>query len=254
MVNYKPASRNVRDKRQLARPGRIDLIPQDFQNLIEDHGCYVRITPSILCPNRTDLTDTNHVLDCPVCFGDEAVDLHHQCIEDWVFIQSIKLNKEFNVQGLFDMKDAMATFRSQVRVYYWYKIEMLDFATPYNEIIMRGVGDTDKTRYVPAMACDTKWLCIDKNGVQYERDVHFKMDGQSIRWTSVTRPPSGSLFSLIYPILPTFRVLETIHDSRYYYDAFRQPKKTPVNLPQQAIIRWDYLARKQGANELRAST
>jgi hypothetical protein len=251
MNTYGPASPNRRPKRSPASPGRIDLIPQDFENLIEDQGCFVRITPSILCPNRTELTDTNHELDCPLCGGDEALDIHSKCVKDWAFIQSIKLNKEFNVQGLFDMKDAMITFRSARRVHYWYKIEMLDFSSAFNELIKRGSGDSDKTRYLPQKSCDVEWIVIDSEGVEYEKEIHFRVDDQAIRWITASRPAPSTLYSVIYPILPTFRVLETVHDSRYYYDAFKREDKVPVNMPQQAIIRWDYLARQEGANELR---
>jgi len=71
----KPASPNRYAKRANAKPGRVDLIPQEFENLIEDQGVRVRITPSAVCPNRTEVEDTNHSLDCPLCHGSQIYDM-----------------------------------------------------------------------------------------------------------------------------------------------------------------------------------
>jgi hypothetical protein len=238
---------NAYPKRRPSHPGRIDIIPKEFDNLLEDQGSRVRITPTALCPNRTGLHDTNHVLDCPICFGDEVLEFNDKCIEDWAFIQGIKLDKQMEVPGIFDLKDATITTRAGIRMYYWYKVEVLDFASVFNQLIMRGSGDTDKTRYNPAPNCDTPYYCIDSAGKQYTLNEHYKVEDRKIRWTSFVRPMVGKLYSFVYPILPTFRVLELLHDNRYYYSGFKSPIKTPVQLPQQALIRWDYIAKRSGS-------
>lgn len=232
---------------------RAEFIPEDFDKLVDAQGTRVRITPALLCPNRTSKFDTNHALDCPLCSGEGRVDLEDQCFEDWAVIQSIKLEKQFLVQGIFDMKDAQITTRQAVRLYYFYKIEVLDFASVYNEEVVRSAqGDFDKIRYNTAASCDTPHFCIDKNGVRYIKDVDYRFDGDKrIRWNTLSRPPVESLFSITYPILPTFRVLEILHENRYYYSGYKSPVKVPVNLPQQALIRWDYMAKGSGFNVLR---
>lgn len=246
-MSDQPASQNTYPKR-VAKPGRVDLIPKEFDNLIQDQGVRVRIIPALLCPNRTTLHDTNHTLDCPVCFGDEVIDLRDQCIEDWAYIQSIHLNKNFEVQGIWDVKDAQITVRAGVRLYYFYKIEIIDFASVFNQIIKRGTGNTDRTRYNPAPNCDTPYYCVDKTGNRYELNTHYKIENNQLRWISATRPAVNTLYSLSYPILPTFRVIEMLHENRYYYKAFKQDVKTAVQLPQQAVIRLDYLAKNSGSN------
>ena len=242
----KPAFQITREKRQPTKPGRVDLIPQEFDNLVEDQGSFVRITPSMLCPNRTDLADTNHTLDCPVCFGEETVDLDDECTEEWVFIQGVKLNKELQVQGIFDIKDATMTCKANTRINYWYKIEILDFASIFNQLLKRGNGSSDKLRYLAAKACDTPFYCVDNAGNKYKNGVDFRTVGRDLTWLTANRPGPGKLYSLIYPIVPTFRVLELLHDNRYYYNGFKSPTKSPVNLPQQSHLRWDYIANKSG--------
>lgn len=245
------ASNNEYPKREGAKPGRVDLLPKEFENAIEDQGTMVRITPVALCPNRTDIADTNHVLDCPLCFGDQVIELSKDCIEDWAIIQGIKLDKRFEVNGVFDMKDATITVRQGVRLYYWYKIEVLDFASVFNEVVKRGNDVTDDIRYNPAKACDTPFHCIDSSGKQYTVGKHYEIEDYSLRWITPERPESGKLYSLVYPILPTFRVIEVLHENRYYYTGFKQKTRTPVNLPQQALIRWDYIANRSGSGVLR---
>ena len=80
------------------KPGRVDLIPEEIDALIDAQGVTLRIIPSILCPNRTDLGGTNHALDCQVCNGDEAVDLENKCVETFGVIQGIEFfNTAFGI-------------------------------------------------------------------------------------------------------------------------------------------------------------
>jgi hypothetical protein len=267
LAELKPASTNVRPKRSGSKPARVDLKPEEFENLIEDQGIYVRLTPSILCPNRTDLGDANHVLDCPLCFGDQVIDVPEQAEETWGFIQGIKSQKDLMNQvgaGIYDIKDATITTKQAVKMYYWYKIEVLDFAAVYNQLLKRGTGtNVDRTRYAPAKpgatvlsvptddvlqstAPDVNYICIDSAGKRYQLGKHYTVKDRNLTWLTANKPASGTLYSLIYPVLPTFRVLELLHEHRYYYVSFKRLDKIPVHLPQQAVIRWDYLAKTSG--------
>jgi hypothetical protein len=240
------ASHTTRPKRK-GKPGRVDLVPKEFEALIEDQGCYVRITPAMLCPNRSELEDTNHALDCPLCFGSEIIDLDNHCQETWALIQGINIDKQFNVNGIFDMKDARITVQQDIRLYYQYKIEVLDFASVFNQVIKRSSTNSyDYLRYKPTNNCDTPFFCKDKTGKEYLLNVDFRIQDNKIIWLTANKPANSTLYSLVYPILPTFRVMEMMHENRYYYDSFKKDKKVPVNLPQQAHIRWDYVAKKSG--------
>jgi hypothetical protein len=241
------ASTNRRDKREGGKPiNRVNLIPKQFDEFIEDQGILVRVTPVILCPNTSDLGSTNHVLDCPLCNGDQVLEVPEQAVEDWAIIQSVKQDKKLEDWGIFDVKDATMTIKQKVRLYYWYKVEILDFASVYNEVFKRGGGDTDKCRYNPAIKTDVKYNLVDSAGKHYEYDKHFKIENKLIKWKTSVRPVSGTLYSVSYPVLPTFRVLELIHDHRYYYVDFKRQDKVPINLPQQVVLRWDYFAKRSG--------
>jgi len=265
LAGLNPATANVRPKRANAKPSsRVQITVQEFDNAIEDQGVMVRVTPSILCPNRTDLTDTNHVLDCPLCNGDQLIDVASQAQECWALIQGINFEKDVQVQGVFDVKDAKITCQQGVKLYYWYKVEVLDFAAPYNQILKRAPGQVDNLRYQvapigaitvdevpqPETATlptpDIPMLAIDKTGKQWLLNKDFKMKGNQLTWKPGKGPAVGDLYTLIYAVLPTFRVLDLSHEHRYYYVDFKLPNKVPVHMPQEAVIRWDYLARGSG--------
>ena len=104
--------KNQYNKRQPASPPRVDLIPEEFHYLIEDHGCRVRITPAAICPVRSDkgyteVGSTNHNLDCPLCDGRMIIDLDSEAYETWAFIQAIKIDRSFDQHSRFDIKDAL---------------------------------------------------------------------------------------------------------------------------------------------------
>lgn len=245
-------AQNIYAKRTTGTP-RLDLLNKEFEDLIEDQGTRVRITPTILCPNRTSESDspadTNHNLNCPVCSGAEILDITADAFEDWVYIQGIKLEKMFNMQGVFDMKDAFMTTRAEAKVGYWFKVEIIDFGSQFNELILRGDDDTDKTRYPKANPEDGSFfILIDKNGVRFTLDTDFTYVNQTITWLTANRPANKTLYSFMYPVLPTFRILELMHENRYLYDGFKRPNKIPVQLPQQSHIRWDFMAKRQGSD------
>lgn len=233
----------------------MDIIPQDFDDLVEDNGCRVRITPSIVCPRRTgsdgtvEVGDSNHDLNCPLCFGSMVVDLDAVAYEDWAFIQGIKLERSWDPNSRFDIKDAMMTVRRNARIGYWFKVEVIDFGSLFNQLILRGEGDTDKLRYISTETFDGAFYALkDNDGNDFVRDVDYSVTGKILTWLTSNRPVPAKLYSFIFPVLPTFRVMETLHDNRYYYDGFRKPRKIPQQMPQQAHIRWDYLASKEGSD------
>ena len=249
-MTYGPSSKNTYAKPK-RKPGRVDLKIDELDSLIIDQGIKVMVTPTLLCPNRDAAEGTNHALDCPVCKGDEAVDLTAESYLTDAVIQGVNSNKEFQIQGVYDPKDAKITFLAENRVYYWYKVEVIDFASIYNEVIERGSGTLDKTRYrIFTGSCDVRPYIVDSLGQSYVKDVDFEFtENKQINWLT-TGPLATSLYSISYPVLPTFRVLETLHDNRFYMESLKSATKRPVNLPQQAVIRWDFMADLSGNKEL----
>lgn len=234
-------------------PTRVDLEPAEFDALVEDFGTVVRVTPSMVCPRRSgseiERADVNHDLACPLCFGTIMLDMTDKSWQVSAFMQGIKLDRVFDQASRFDIKDALMTFKSHDRVSYGYKLELVDFQSIFNEVILRRDADSDKLRYGALEPQDgTYYLLVDAEGTRYLRDEgsggDYTVTDGVLTWTGANRPETGKLYTIIYPILPTFRVLEFMHETRHYYYGFRKPKKEPVQLPQQAHIRWDYLLKR----------
>ena len=249
------ASKNTYEKRFPPKPGRVDLRQDDLDVFIEDQGVRIRVTPSILCPNRDRVDSTNHTLDCCICGGDEVVDLdvHNYSSECWGLFQSIKMERRYDPQGLYDFRDAQLSTPSFIKLGWLYKIELIDFAMGWNQLIKRGerVGkkskNSDILRYIPAEDSNIPTIVIDDEGRVYkEDDFYLDQETKSIVWKR-KRPDTGAIYSLSYPARPTFRVIEMLHENRLYYTDFKKSKKHPIYLPQQALLRWDYLATKSGA-------
>lgn len=238
---------NTRPKSSEKSP--VHLEPDKFNEFIESQGVYARITPSVLCPNRTEKFDTNHELDCSLCEGNQSYDLDSQAYEEWVFIQSLELKHVWETQGIFDIKDAKLTIRGNRRLWYYYKIEILDHTSIFNEIVKR-TGVIDKLRYIPQqLASDTPLLVVDRTGVEYSLITDYTLSGQELSWVSGQGPAEGDLYSIEYPILPIFRVLEFLHENRYYYQNKDVAERKPIHMPQECVIRWDYFSKRSGANE-----
>ena len=242
----------TRPKPTNRHPGRVSLILKEFNNAIEDHGCFVRVTPSVVCPRRTggdiDIDSTNHDLNCPIC-NNGIIDLHSLAVETWGLITGISLDKTYTEQSRFDVKDAMFTVLSGVRLSYFYKIEVLDFGSQFNQLVKKVSDDFDRLRYPPADPEDgSQFAVMDGDGTIYERDVDYVIEGRGIRWLGLNRPPVGKLFTILYPVLPTFRVMEMLHENRYYYDSHKIALKEAQQFPQQAHIRWDFMATGAGSD------
>jgi len=242
----------TRPKRPNSKPGRISFVVPDFDKLIEDQGVKVLITPTLICPNITDLDTYNHSLVCPTC-DNGIVDIASGAVETWAFIQGISKDKEFGQDGIWEMRDAQMTFKSNdIRANFWYKVEVLDFTSAYNELIKRDAGGlSDETRYTPQVATFTKFYLIDKDGTEYIRDTDYEINTNGLTWLGGgDRPDDDAIYSFSYPMLPTYRILDLPHQNRYYYDDFKRVDKVPAHLPQQAHIRFDFLAKGKGFEDV----
>lgn len=236
-------------KKRPPPPTRVDLQPEEFDAILNDFGTVVNVTPSVLCPRRSgndvEENDVNHDLNCPLCAGTLIVDLTELTKQTQAYIQGISLDKTYYPESRFDVKDCLISFPSVTRVSYWFKVEVVDFGSLFNQVIKRRPGNIDPLRYDAREADSGNFYALkDANGVFYNLGTDYTVSGSTLTWLTPHRPPTGKVYSIMYPIRPTFRVLEMLHENRYYYNGFRRPNKIPVQLPQQAHCRWDYLAKR----------
>jgi hypothetical protein len=215
--------------------------------LLDNQGCNVRITPSVICPRRSgdqnDEAGVNHPMDCPLCDGNQVFDLSTKAFYTWAFVQGLKLEPHMDASR-YDTKDAQMTTQSDVKVHYWYKVEIVDHTSQFNQMIKRGTSTTDVLRYAPIDIEDGGVYClVDAEGKLYEINVDYTISAKTLTWITTRKPDVETIYSFIYPVLPTFRIIDLMHENRYYYNSDKLPTRQPVNLPQQSHLRWDYMAR-----------
>jgi len=230
----------------VTKPGRVSLQVEDFNNLLQQQGTYVRITPSIICPNRSgndiDEASVNHPLECSVCNGNQIIDVDASAYNTWAYIASVKIETQID-QSRFDVKDALMTTKGDVKVHYWYKVELIDHTSQFNQLIKRTRRAYDILRYVPVDLEDGLFCLVDASGISYVRNTDYSLSGNQITWLTSSKPQEDTIYSFMYPVLPTFRIIDLMHENRYYYNSHKIPSKVPVALPQQSHIRWDYMAK-----------
>jgi hypothetical protein len=230
----------------VTKPGRVSLKVEDFNNLLQQQGTYVRITPSIICPNRSggniDEASTNHPLDCSICNGNQIIDVAASAYNTWAYIAAVKIESQID-QTRFAVKDALMTTKGSVKVHYWYKVELVDHTSQFNQLIKRTSRSYDILRYTPVDLEDGLFCLVDDDGNSYVRDTDYSLSDNQITWLTSNKPNTDTIYSFMYPVLPTFRVIDLIHENRFYYDSDKLSEKVPVALPQQSHIRWDYMAK-----------
>lgn len=234
-------------QKPFSKPGRVSLRINEIDMLLDNQGTNVRITPSVICPKRSgdqnEEAGVNHPMDCPLCDGNQLFDVPSLAFNTWAFVQGLKIEANMDVNR-FDTKDALMTTQSDVKIHYWYKVEMVDHTSQFNQLIKRTSGTTDTLRYTPVDIEDGGVYClVDSEGEIYTRAVDYSLSGKVLTWLTTNKPEVESIYSFIYPVLPTFRIIDLMHENRYYYNSDKLPTRQPVNLPQQAHLRWDYMAR-----------
>jgi len=223
----------------------ISLNPAKVNQMIEDQGVRVRVYRTVLCPNRKSIDSAEHEINCSICkTKDGFIDL--EPVETWAFVGNQDLTKQFNVEGAWDEQGVVMTFPTGVEVFYWAKIELMDFTTPMIELVQRQDGDIDNLKY-PAHSVN---VLIDIDGVRYYQDTDFQVGvNGNIQWIEVRRPDKGKIYTLHYNYPVTFRAVNAVHINRFSQLGAKRDHKEPIELPQQWNCKRDFLIERKDLDE-----
>src|SRR5690348_16023994 len=98
-------------------PGKVNVQPQKFDELVDVQGVRVKVFRTAFCPNVKSIDGAEHELNCPLCHGAQFVDRHP--IDTWSFIQNQSLEKTQQPEGLYDGNSVAATFKLGVELQYF---------------------------------------------------------------------------------------------------------------------------------------
>jgi hypothetical protein len=205
----------------------------------------------------TSLETVDHDINCKLC-NNNMIDFDPT--ETLALFQQQELVEQFKVQGTFNMDEIAVSFLSGTTLQIYSRIELLDFAEDFYELIVRQEGTT--TDLLKYKACNILGVFTKGAGntqVRYHQGSDFEVDiNGSINWTGAHKPADRQVYSVYYKHHPVYRAIKAIHIDRYSQRNIRPnqiqaPKKevdgrTYVKLPEQWILKRDYLIERRDIN------
>jgi hypothetical protein len=240
------------------------ISPDRLDQLIKDLGVRVRVFRSTICPNITSLETLDHDINCTVC-NNSMIDFCPQ--ETIALFQQQDLTQQFKVQGTFHLDEIMVTFLAGQTLQHYTRVELLDFAEDFYELVQRQEGTLiDRLKYP---ACCVSGVFTVESGVKVQ--YHFGTDFEisvngDIKWISPHLPADRKIYSVYYKHRPVFRAIKAVHRDRYSQYNLRPEEiaaphttidgKTYVKLQETWILKRDYLLerRDQSGNKLSENT
>lgn len=238
---------NVREasvKPDTAPLQRVDVIPGDFDRLVEQKGINVKIYRSMYCPNVKSVDGAEHEIDCPMCNGSGYIDLDP--IHTKAFLQTQELEKNQGQAGYHDGNTVLATFKIGIEVQYFTLVELCDFTDIYYQRVLRNEdSDVDVLKY---KACRVNTI-IDREGKRYYQDQDFKLDPNgNIKWLD-RKPADGEVYAIHYEKHSQFRAVKAVHSNRYtQYKPSGQPDVEHIKMCEQWMITKEFMLRRKDIN------
>lgn len=196
-------------KRKSTLP-KVNLRPEQFNQLILDQGVRVKIFRSVPCPNLKDIESGIHEIDCPLCHGTQFVDRYP--IEANLVIQSVQSEMSHLLEGLYDGNTVTMTFPSGIEAQYFTLVELLDFTENYIQRVSRQEGKVDNLKFKGIHVN----LLIDQHGREYFEgsDFHLDING-NIAWVANKGPTKDTIYSIHYETLMRYRTVRALHVNRF---------------------------------------
>lgn len=230
----------------------------NLDQLVEDLGVRVRVWKSTTCPNMTSIESLDHDPNCPFCHNNM---IDFDCYETIAMFQQQDLTEQFKVHGTFSIDEALVTFKAGVSLQTFAKIEVLDFKEEFYEVVQRQDNATTTTDKLKYQACEVTAVFVIRNNtkIRFYQGADFDLDlNGSIVWKA-NRPQDREIYSVYYKYHPIYRVTKAVHRDRFsQYNNIRDlnnstipasaiktvNNKTFVKLPEQWILRRDYLLER----------
>lgn len=235
------------------------LDPLAFEQLIKNRGLRWRHFKAAQCPNVEDLETNQHNPNCRICengmvfFGEREV--------HGIFQQN-KLERMYEIQGVWDVGEAMVTFSafeddadgnpgkgSTIDLQHFDKLICLDYTFRWQELIEHSSLGVDRLRY-PALTIEF----LRTKSKEFKINEDFIIDEKGmIKWTGQNTPGSdqlndrGEIFTVSYCARPVFYVVQLIHEIRATKaQNIVTGEVMAIRLPQAVLIRRDYLFAHPG--------
>ena len=229
---------------------RVDLNPDDFDNLLKEKGVRVKVYRTMFCPNVKSIDGGEHNIDCTSCNGSGFLDVRPICTV--AFLQNQSHEKLPFVEGMVDGNSVAATFPIGIELQYFTLVELIDFTEIYYQRVQRQEGDVDVLKY---KACRIN-VVIGSDGKEYFQGTDFVLnDDGSIKWKANRGPDPKAIYSVHYEAAVQFRAVSAMHSNRFTQIATPEGIRQ-IKMPEQWLLQKEFLVKRvdRDGNEIGPNT
>jgi len=223
-----------------------------FDQLLQNRG--IRFTHRLAtpCPNMNAVADNNHDPQCPHCDGNGI--MYYREKEIWGVFQSNSLQKNFEMQGLWEIGTAVITLPT-----YYPDGTAAEFNT-FDQLVLEDTSvrlwelkdyetrsdNSHQMRY-PIEKVDFCGAVKDDQKVEFIEGTDFNIVNGNMEWVAGKEPDYdpitqlGEVLSIAYFAKPVYNVLQHMREIRMSQELVGGVKQ-PVRLPQQILVKRDFLA------------
>ncbi len=229
-----------------------------FDQLLQNRG--IRFTHRVAapCPNVSTVEDNNHNPLCPVCDGNGI--LYYREKEIYGTFHSNSLQKNFEMQGIWEIGSAVVTLPTEypdgtpAEFQTYDQLVIPDFAIRLWELKQYEPRPDQKqqVRY-PITSIDYIGYVISGTLTELVLDVNYTIEDGKIKWIPGFEPPydaatdMGQVLVVSYFANPVYNVLQHMRELRITQELVNGTK-VPVRLPQQILVKRDFLANPPETN------
>jgi hypothetical protein len=232
-----------------------------FDQLLQNRGIRFVHKKATPCPNIETVFDNNHNPNCPLC---EDGLLFYTEKEIWGVFYSNSLEKNFEYQGLWEVGSAVVTLPTeypdgtQAEFNTYDQLVIPDFKVRMWELKeYRPTASNQQQLRYPIFDIEYVASAVDDVLVIYQRGINFNVVNGSIEWIPGQTPAfnvaenKGDVYVIQYYANPVYNVLQHLRELRITQEMNLQGQKVAKRLPQQVLVRRDFLRNKARQEEER---
>ena len=204
------------------------FIPQNFDELIENHGYNTMWYQSIVCECMSEGQPSPN---CQYCKGEGYRYIRKKQIK--VVATSFNGNQVFKLEGISEPGTVYVTPERNVIMSYHDKLDFYEIDCRYSQVITVKKNNTSST-YRPIK----KVIFVMIGNYVYDENIDFKIskDRHHLEWIDEeNKPKDGAKVSILYLTSPEYMIKDMSHELRSVRDG--KGKKTPetVDMPKQYL-------------------
>lgn len=229
-----------------------------FDQILQNRGIRFLHRKSAPCPNVNSLVDNSHNPNCPICDGNGI--LYYQEKEIYGVFTGNSLQKNFEMQGVWEIGTATVTLPTlypdgtNAEFNTFDQLVIQDFTVRMWEL-KEHYPRTDNKYQLRYPIAQVDYIASAINNVlnPYSEGVDFELDSGRISWLPGKEPSydsvneRGEVYVVSYFANPVYVVLQHLRELRVSQELVNGVK-VPLRLPQELLIRRDFLANNPERN------